>query len=205
MMNTKLFSAFSGMIALALMVPAPAQAQFSDNYNFLKAVKDKDGQKVTDLIQKPGSTVINSRDVSSGENALHLVVARRDASWLSFLLSKGANPNLTDNDGNTPLMDAVQNRFEEGVRTLLAYKAQVDKANDNGETPLIRAVQLRDVGLVRLLVAQGASADKRDSLAGMSARDYAQRDNRTPGLADALDAAKSSTTKPSGPVQGPVF
>ena len=102
-------------------------------------------------------------------------------------------------------MDAVQNRFEEGVRTLLAYKAQVDKANDNGETPLIRAVQLRDVGLVRLLVAQGASADKRDSLAGMSARDYAQRDNRTPGLADALDAAKSSTAKPTGPVQGPVF
>ena len=81
------------------------------------------------------------------------MVARRDNSWLTFLLSKGANPNLTDNDGNTPLMDAVQARFEEGVRTLLAYKAQVDKPNDNGETPLIRAVQLRDVGLVRLLVA----------------------------------------------------
>lgn len=204
MMNTKLFSAFSGMIALALMVPAPAQAQFSDNYNFLKAVKDKDGQKVTDLIQKPGSTVINSRDVSSGENALHLVVARRDASWLSFLLSKGANPNLTDNDGNTPLMDAVQGRFEEGARTLISYKAQVDKVNDSGETPLIRAVQLRDVGLVRLLVAQGANPDKRDTIAGMSARDYAARDGRTPGLVEALDAAKPAAA-PKGPVQGPVF
>jgi ankyrin repeat protein len=191
-------------LALAMLSPVAAQAQFSDNYNFLKAVKDADGQKVTDLIQKPGSTVINSRDVSSGENALHLVVARRDASWLTFLLAKGANPNLTDNDGNTPLMDAVQGRFEEGVRTLLSYNAQVDRANGSGETPLIRAVQLRDVSLVRLLVAQGANADKRDSIAGMSARDYAQRDSRTPGLVDALNAAKTKSA-PKGSVQGPVF
>lgn len=122
-------------LTLALLSPVAAQAQFSDNYNFLKAVKDADGQKVTDLIQKPGSTVINSRDVTSGDTALHLVVARRDNTWLTFLLAKGANPNLTDNNGNTPLMDAVQARFEEGVRSLLSFNAQVDKANGSGETP----------------------------------------------------------------------
>lgn len=191
-------------LALALLSPVAAQAQFSESYNFLKAVKDADGQKVTDMIQKPGSTVINSRDVTTGDTALHLVVAKRDNTWLTFLLAKGANPNLTDNNGNTPLMDAVQARFEEGVRSLLSYNAQVDKPNGSGETPLIRAVQLRDVGLVRLLVAQGANPDKRDSIAGMSARDYAQRDGRTPGLVEALSAAKSSAA-PKGPVQGPVF
>jgi uncharacterized protein len=206
---TKAFRAWIGVgraaaLALALLSPVAAQAQFSDSYNFLKAVKDADGQKVTDLIQKPGSTVINSRDVTSGETALHLVIARRDNTWLSFLLAKGANPNLTDNRGNTPLMNAVQARFEDGVRTLLAGGAQIDKANGSGETPLIRAVQLRDVGLVRLLVAQGANADKRDSIAGMSARDYAERESRTPGLVEAVTAAKPKTA-PSGPVQGPVF
>lgn len=191
-------------LTVALLSPVATQAQFSDNYNFLKAVKDADGQKVTDLIQKPGSTVINSRDVTSGDTALHLVVARRDNTWLTFLLAKGANPNLTDNNGNTPLMDAVQARFEEGVRSLLSFNAQVDKANGSGETPLIRAVQLRDVELVRLLVAQGANPDKRDTIAGMSARDYAARDSRTPGLTEALSAAKT-TAAPKGPVQGPVF
>lgn len=191
-------------LALALLSPVVTQAQFSDNYNFLKAVKDADGQKVTDLIQKPGSTVINSRDVTSGETALHLVVARRDNTWLSFLLAKGANPNLADNAGNTPLMNAVQLRFEEGVRTLLTYKAQIDKTNGSGETPLIRAVQLRDLGLVRLLVAEGANPDKRDTIAGMSARDYAERDGRTPGLVEALSAAKAKAA-PKGPVQGPTF
>jgi ankyrin repeat protein len=190
-------------LALAMLSPTIVQAQFSDAYNFLKAVKDRDGEKATTLLQKPGSTVVNSRDVNNGDNALHLVVARRDNTWLGFLLAKGANPNLADNDGNTPLMDAVQARFEEGVRSLLSYNAQVDKTNDNGETPLIRAVQLRDVSMVRLLVAQGANVDKRDSIAGMSARDYATRDGRTPGLIEALSAAKAAA--PKGPVQGPTF
>lgn len=191
------------LLMLAALSPTVAQAQFSDSYNFLKAVKDRDGDKVTKLVEKPGSTVINSRDVTSGENALHLVVARRDATWLSFLLAKGANPNLVDNDGNSPLMDAVQVRFEDAVRLLLARGAQVDKTNDNGETPLIRAVQLRDVAMVRLLVANGANADKRDSIAGMSAKDYATRDSRTPGLVEALSTAKAAA--PKGPVQGPTF
>lgn len=192
-------------LALALLVPATAQAQFSDGYNFLKAVKDVDGQKVTDLVQKPGSTVINSRDITTGATALHIVIARRDNGWLAFLLGKGANPNLADNRGATPLMEAVQGRFEDGVRTLISGGAQVDKANGSGETPLIRAVQLRDIGLVRLLVANGANPDKRDTIAGMSARDYATRDGRTPGLVDALASAKSTGSAPKGAVQGPVF
>lgn len=197
-------AARAAALALTLLSPVAAQAQFSDAYNFLKAVKDADGQKVTDLIQKPGSTVINSRDVTSGETALHLVIARRDNTWLSFLLAKGANPNLADNRGNTPLMNAVQARFEDGVRTLLGNGAQIDKTNGSGETPLIRAVQLRDIGMVRLLVAQGANADKRDTIAGMSARDYAERDARTSGIVEALAAAKPKAA-PSGPVQGPTF
>src|SRR6218665_3708308 len=117
-MKTGFLGTMGAALALALLVPGAAFAQFSDNYNFLKAVKDTDGQKATDLLQKPGSTVINSRDVNSGETALHIVIARRDNGWLTYLLAKGANANLADNAGNTPLLNAVQLRFEEGVRTL---------------------------------------------------------------------------------------
>ena len=143
MMSKTGLSAWMGLgraaaLTLALLSPVAAQAQFSDNYNFLKAVKDADGQKVTDLLQKPGSTVVNSRDVTSGETALHIIIARRDATWLAFMLAKGANPNLADNEGNTPLMKAVQGRFEEGARTLIARGAQVDQAQrgarDGGAT-----------------------------------------------------------------------
>jgi ankyrin repeat protein len=194
-------AAFAAFCALA--APITAHAQFSDGYNFLKAVKDRDGNKATELMSKPGSTIVNTRDVSSGETALHIVVQRRDNTWLGFLLAKGANPNATDNRGETPLLEAVQLRFVDGVSTLLTYGASVDKPNDNGETALIRAVQMRDLGIVRMLVAQGANPDKRDAIAGMSARDYAERDGRTPGLIDALKAAKPSTSADPAKVQGP--
>src|SRR3546814_3279447 len=125
------------------MVPTVAHAQFSDSYNFLKAVKDRDGDKVINLIGEPG-TIINTRDSTTGETALHIVIARRDAVWVNFLLGKGARPDIADNKGTTPLMLATQLRFLDGVQLLLANGAQVDKANDRGATPLIRAVQLLD-------------------------------------------------------------
>ncbi|GLS99655.1 hypothetical protein GCM10007897_10370 [Sphingobium jiangsuense] len=198
----------SALVALSLW-PAVAMAQFSDSYNFLKAVRDKDGAKVTEIISKPGSTIINTRDISNGQTALHIVVERRDAAWLGFLLGKGANPNMTDGQGSTPLMVATRLRFLEGAQVLLDNGAQVDKANDSGETPLIRAVQLRDLPLIRLLVSKGANPDKADTLAGMTARDYARRDGRSQAILDILDSGKpaagSAATRKSGPVQGPMF
>lgn len=192
----------AGLPMAMMLVPSPAQAQFSDSYNFLKAVRDRDGEKATKLIEKPGGTVINTRDVKNGETALHIVVARRDMTWLNFLLAKGGKPDLANAAGETPLMLAAQLRWIDGARLLLANGASVDKANDNGETPLVRAVQLRDLAMVRLLVAQGANPDKRDAIAGMSARDYAEREGRATGLSDALAAAKAA--KPaSAAVQGP--
>ena len=193
------FWALRAGLAALLMIPGLAQAQFSDSYNFLKAVRDRDGQKVTELIDQP--SIINTRDFSSGETALHIVVARRDTVWVNFLLVKGAKPDAADNRGTTPLMLATQLRFLDGARLLLAGGAQVDRANDQGETPLIRAVQLRDLPMVRLLVANGANPDKADTLAGMSARDYAKRDTRTPALLAALEGAKAGND--TAEVQGP--
>lgn len=189
------------LLALALLVPTFAHAQFSASYNFLKAVRDRDGAKVTEVVDQPGTTVINTRDNSSGETALHIVIARRDATWVNFLLAKGAKPNLADNGGTTPLMLAVQMRFLDGAQLLLTNGAQVDKSNDRGETPLIRAVQLRDLPMVRLLIANGANPDKADTLAGMSARDYAERDNRSSAIIQAMD--KPKPTQGAAEVQGP--
>ena len=191
--------------AAVLIWPSLAAAQFSDSYNFLKAVREKDGAKVTELLGKPGSTLVNSRDYSSGETALHIVIGQRDVAWMQFLLAKGANPDTADGGGMTPLLLTVQLHFTEGAEALLKNGASVDKTGSGGETPLIRAVHLRDLPLIRLLIANGANPDKRDTLAGMSARDYAQRDARDTAIADLLDSAKTQKSKSARPVQGPVF
>jgi hypothetical protein len=83
-------------LALGVAMPGPAQAQFSKSYKFLESVKKKEGQEVTDALAEPGTTIINTRDVTTGETALHIVTARRDTTWISFLLGKGADPNIRD-------------------------------------------------------------------------------------------------------------
>lgn len=193
------------MAAAAMLLAAPdlASAQFSASYNFLKAVRERDGAKASELLDKPGSTIVNTRDASSGETALLIAAARRDISWMTFLLAKGANPNLADAAGTTPLIRATQLRFVDGAKLLLDQGALIDKTGENGETALIRAVHLKDGPMVRFLVSRGASPTRRD-LTGMSALDYARRDARDSGFIDALETAKPAKA-PSGPVQGPVF
>lgn len=173
---------------LTAATPVIAQ-QFSQSYEFLKAVRDEDGQKVTDILNEPGTTIVNAKDRSTGEGALHIIARSRNTLYLRFLLQKGANPNLQDSRGNTPLMIAVENRFVDGVDTLILYKASLNLANQSGETPLIRAVQMRDVDMVRRLLAGGANPDQADVIAGMTARDYAKRDARTPALLKLIEDA----------------
>jgi uncharacterized protein len=188
-------------LALVAVVATPAQAQFSDSYSFLKAVRDRDGQKVTDFINKPGSgaVLVNTRDVSTGEGALHIVTKRRDVTWLSFLLAKGANPDMRDAGGNTALMLSAQLGFAEGLSLLIDRRAQVDLANSSGETPLMRAVQNRDIATVRTLLAAGANPNRADTSSGLTARQYAERDLRSAAIVKAMDEAKPRPKAKVGP------
>lgn len=191
--------AITAMAALTLAAPVVAQ-QFSESYEFLEAVKKADGQKVTDMLKKPGSTVVNAKSRDNGETALHIVARRNDLTYLRFLLQNGANPNAKDQNGETPLLIAVNQNFGEGVDALLTYGANVNEDNSRGETPLIRAVQTRNLDLVRVLLAKGANPDQTDVIAGMSARDYAARDTRSPAIAKVMaEAPKASTRTVAGP------
>ncbi len=185
-----------GLAALGAAVLAqPALAQFSDSYNFLKAVEERKGEEVEKFLNEPGSgaVIINTKRDGTGETALHIVTARRDELWLTYLLAKGANPNIADRKGTTPLMIATQLGFMEGAAKLIQYKAAVDAANRSGETPLIRAVQLRNPEMVRLLLKSGANPDKRDSVAGLSAREYAAQDGRNSAILGIIERGSNAS------------
>lgn len=173
------------LLATALMIAAPAGAQLgrSEGYTFLQAIREAKTQDVLTALNKPGSNIINTRDYDTGETALHIVVKRGDAPYAGFLLQRGADPNARDNRGATPMMAAVDSGHGEMVPLLLSGRANPNLANSSGETPLIRAVQRRDLGLVRELIAGKADPDQRDNIAGLSARDYADRDTRASAIA----------------------
>ncbi|WP_242138065.1 ankyrin repeat domain-containing protein [Sphingomonas sp. TREG-RG-20F-R18-01] len=180
--------------------PAIAQLGQSEGYKFLQAVKDGKGDEVTKFLDKPGATVINTRDVTNGDGALHIVVRRQDSTYLNYLLARGADPNLKNSRGETPLLIASSLGATDMIENLAKHGANVNLGNASGETALIRAVQRRDATMVRSLLDLGADPDQKDLLQGSSARDYAHQDTRTPAIAALIDAAPKKVRKAvSGP------
>lgn len=171
------------LVTLAAVIAAPAAAQFqSDGYKFLQAVREAKNNDVIAALNKPGSQIVNTRDVTSGEAALHIVVRRGDVPYTTFLLQKGADPNIRDGRNNTPLLIAVQTGHADLLPLLVAGRANPNLANSSGVTPLILATQLRNADAVRALLAANASPDQKD-YNGLSARDYAARDARAAVIA----------------------
>jgi len=193
-------AALAGAFGAAL----PAHAQFSESYKFLEAVRKKDGQKVTDALNEPGSQIVNTRDVSTGESGLHIVTARRDLTWMQFLVSHGANVNVRDAKGTTPLVLAANLGFIEGVDFLITSGARVDEPNNTGETPLISAVHRRDLALVRALLKAGANPDRPDN-SGRSARDYATLEGKDSAVASEIAGAAKGGAQGAKKTYGPSF
>ena len=190
-------------LALALLAaPIPAAAQDlmngSEGESFLKAIDDGDVGKALPFLNEPGSRVATYRGYK-GDTALHIVTKRRDITWVAFLLTKGADPNIGDNQGDTSLIVAARMGFEEGAREMLVRGARPDATNRRGETALIIAVQERQPHLVQLLLQAGANPDKADHAAGYTARDYAKRDTRNPQLLKLIETVKSTRKQVAGP------
>ncbi len=183
----------------ATALPVAAQ-NFSDGYQLLEAVRKRDGDKATELLNQPGSTLANARDKGNGETGLHIAARRRDSLWIRFLLDKGANPNIADRNGITPLMVATRLGDQDSVAALLKGGARVDDFDESGETPLIVATHLGDPGLVKVLLDNGADPDRADN-SGRTSRDYARLDNnrRLLDAFDAHDAKQGQTAKTYGP------
>lgn len=183
---------------------APASAQlYSDSYKFLEAIDERDGDVVTEMLNEPGTTIINTRDITSGDTALHIVTARRDTVWVKFLLQRGANPNIRNKKGMTPIQIATTLGFVDGVEALIERGAQVDIQDQQGETPLIAAVHQRNLPLIRQFLAQGADPDLNDN-SGRSARNYAELLISNEQIMRAFEAedakrAETGTTEQYGP------
>lgn len=192
-------------IALAGTVfsSVPAMAQFSQSYDFLQAVKKRDGDKATTMLSDPASQIVNTRDSTSGQTALYIVIDRRDLLWLQFLIQKGANVNVRDVKGVSPLMEAVNLGWNDGVAQLLSSGARIDDTDDTGATPLVNAVHRRDATMARTLLAKGANPDRPDN-SGRSARNYVELDGPSNPVYDVIEAVSKGSVS-SKKTYGPSF
>jgi ankyrin repeat protein len=175
------------------LVSAPAMAQYygSDGQQFVEAVQKRDGNKAIELLQNH-PTIIDTKN-EHGDTGLIVAIRDSDSDWTGFLLTKGADPNSHGANGDTPLIAAAKVGFEDAAGWLLGMEARVDEPNKSGETALIIAVQRRDSRLVKLLLEHGADPDHTDSVAGYSARDYANRDARARDIQKMINDKKGAS------------
>jgi ankyrin repeat protein len=78
------------------------------------------------------------------------------------LLDKGADPNKTASNRNSPLAEALtvgRPVNTDIAQALIDHGADVNapgSVNPQGQTPLLLAIQAKEVGVVRALLAKGA-------------------------------------------------
>lgn len=90
-----------------------------------------------------------------GQTTLHCAAFACSETIVDKLLKAGANPNLTDNNKNTPLHIAVASACEPVVARLLAARANPNIADNNGSTALHMAVKNGSAPIIaRLLTAK---------------------------------------------------
>jgi ankyrin repeat protein len=91
---------------------------------------------------------------------LHVAAKVGNAELAGLLLSAGADPNATDEDGNTPLMVGLMNAPSEELFNILLIDADLDTKNEHGETALTIAVREDCVKEVRILIDNGAQRNE---------------------------------------------
>jgi cytohesin len=79
---------------------------------------------------------------------------------IAILLEAGANPNVKDGDGSTPLMLASKLQNAEGVRILLKAGADYDVWDRYGRSALDWAVDNEDEEIAEILREAGAKSEK---------------------------------------------
>lgn len=93
----------------------------------LDAVSSQDMERaVAELAQNPGAVNRHKRDQSNGQTPLHLAALNRDLPMMALLLDHGANPEIADNDGVTPLQLSAEFDRKESADLLLARGAKAD-------------------------------------------------------------------------------
>ena len=98
--------------------------------------------------------------------SLDQALQRNDTKTVDSLLRRGADPNVNDRYGRTPLVLAAAYGRADGVRLLLDHGANPNQKDNVGETPLVWAAKDGYTEVVGLLLAHRADPNGKDTSGG---------------------------------------
>ncbi|MBK9266964.1 MAG: ankyrin repeat domain-containing protein [Polyangiaceae bacterium] len=103
-------------------------------------------------------------DVDNEGDPLFLAVGMNHIEAVRLLLAHGADPNVRDNEGDSPLRFCIEKEYLEMARLLLLCGANknINKTVGGGMTALGLAAYWLNVEMVKLLLAHGADPHVED-------------------------------------------
>ncbi len=123
----------------------------------LKAAKKGDVKGIENALAKGAN--INAT-ANNGSTALRLATVANEIEAVRLLLESGADPNIQNISGYTPLSRAAGQGFQEILALLLADgRTALDTQDNRGDTALRTAVINRETRSVGLLLEKGANPD----------------------------------------------
>jgi ankyrin repeat protein/L-ascorbate metabolism protein UlaG (beta-lactamase superfamily) len=139
-------------IVLAIALTIAGTSVFSQD--IYEAVKAGNTEKVAKYLQKdPG--LLNSKNPDA-LTPLNLAAQDGQIEVAQFLLKKGADAELGDNENSGPIHLAAIGGHKGVVDLLLKHGVSIDSRDDNGLTPLHFALSRRQVDMANYLIDQGA-------------------------------------------------
>ena len=114
-------------------------------------------------------------EMQEADNLLD-AIKKEELYNMNYFLKQGADVNIADKDGVTPLSYAIKEGYEDLTSTLLERGADVNIADKDGITPLLYAIKEGYQDLTSTLLKQGADLNIADK-DGVTPLSYATQDD----------------------------
>jgi uncharacterized protein len=124
----------------------------------------------------------------SSASALHWAAHRNDLDAVKRLLSEGADPNLENRFGVTPLHEAATVGNAAMLKAMLDAGGNANAAFGEGETVLMTAARAGDLASVKELLAHGGLPDTTENWHGQTALMWAAIENHADVVQALIDA-----------------
>ncbi|MBQ8292560.1 MAG: ankyrin repeat domain-containing protein [Bacilli bacterium] len=115
---------------------------------------------------------LNSK-IYRGRTILYYAVKRNNRRLVRMLIKSGANPNICDDDFNSPLHHAILMNHFICVKELLKMNVDINIPGEFDQTPLHTAVLKGNLDIIKLLIEGGADIHQVDEK-NLTALDYAK-------------------------------
>jgi ankyrin repeat protein len=152
-------SASSGTIILQMLLDHQADPQIADNEGLtplMAVIVGPHADAAATLLLDHGANIAARSTNMSGLNALDMAASVGKESTVRLLLTRGANVNARNRNGDTAIAGAIRLKRDQNAKVLIDSGLDIHTPNAKGETPLSMAIAHQEDVIAQYLRQHGA-------------------------------------------------